>query len=127
MAPVLSFKDKGVLHPHGNVLSADAFSRRVIRSRTDYTVYEYGLGDGPGMEGIDFAFYQGRSSYHTKYDSIPGAKGGRKALWAMMDSTRAAGLELLNRDDVNDSKSPVDAPVYFDRQFLIIPSQAYVH
>ncbi|KAF9552594.1 hypothetical protein CPC08DRAFT_822792 [Agrocybe pediades] len=115
MAPVLSFKEEGVLHPHGNVLSADAFSRRVIKSRTDYTVYEYGLGDGSGMEGIDFAFYQGRSSYHTKYDSIPGAKGGKRALWAMMETTRAAGVSMLNREeDDHDRGRPADAAVYFD-------------
>jgi hypothetical protein len=40
------------------------------------------------MEGLDFAFYKGRSKYHTKYDSIVYTEGGRKALWAMMDSVR---------------------------------------
>ena len=100
------------------MLSADAFARKVVRSRTDYSVYELGQGDGSrGMEGLDFAYYQGRSTYHTKYDSIPGTKGGRKSLWSMMESTRAVGLALLNQDEthVGSSEQPVPA-VYFDRK-----------
>ncbi|KAJ7461532.1 putative zinc metalloprotease [Mycena latifolia] len=95
-----------VPHPHGNALSADAFSRGVIRSGTDYTVYT-----GAGMEGLDLAFYQGRSKYHTKYDAIPYTQGQEKALWAMMESAKASGVALLNNDRTHGSGS---SPVYFD-------------
>jgi hypothetical protein len=114
MAPVLSFKSKDVLYPHGNVLSADAFSRGVINSRTDFTVYNQ---NGTGMEGIDFAFYQGRSKYHTKLDSIPGARGAKRSLWVMMGTLRGAGMAMLNEDrtHVGELNDPI-APVYFDRE-----------
>jgi hypothetical protein len=64
MAPVLSFKNKDVCHPHGNVLSADTFFRGVINSATDFTLYNHTRENGPGMEGIDFAFYQGGQIPH---------------------------------------------------------------
>ncbi|KAF7337950.1 Peptide hydrolase [Mycena venus] len=95
-----------VPHPHGNVLSADAFARGVIRSGTDYTVYT-----GAGMEGLDLAFYRGRSKYHTKYDAIPYTDAQERALWAMMESARGSALSLLNDDRTHGSGSP---PVYFD-------------
>ncbi|KAJ7085689.1 hypothetical protein B0H15DRAFT_845959 [Mycena belliarum] len=95
-----------VPHPHGNVLSADAFSRGLIRSGTDYTVYT-----GAGMEGLDLAFYKGRSKYHTKYDAVPYTDGQEKALWAMMESAQASGVSLLNDDRTHGNGS---LPVYFD-------------
>ncbi|KAF9463513.1 hypothetical protein BDZ94DRAFT_1321670 [Collybia nuda] len=93
-----------VKHPHANVLSADAFARGLIRSGTDYSVYT------PQMQGLDLAFYTGRSRYHTKFDSIPHLEGGRRALWAMMESAWGAGLALL---DAPEGGSGGDA-VYFD-------------
>ncbi|KAJ7633001.1 hypothetical protein FB45DRAFT_792335 [Roridomyces roridus] len=95
-----------VPNPHGNVLSADAFSRGVIRSGTDYTVYT-----GVGMEGLDLAFYRGRSKYHTKFDAIPHTVGQEKALWAMLESAKVSGLSLLNDDETHGTGS---LPVYFD-------------
>ncbi|KAJ7864816.1 putative zinc metalloprotease [Mycena olivaceomarginata] len=95
-----------VPHPHGNSFSADAFERGVIRSGTDYTVYT-----GVGMEGLDLAFYRGRSKYHTKYDAIPYTDAQERALWAMMESAHASGLALLNDDRTHGTGRP---PVYFD-------------
>ncbi|KAJ6618853.1 hypothetical protein B0H10DRAFT_1794655 [Mycena sp. CBHHK59/15] len=96
-----------VPHPHGNVLSADAFARGVVRSGTDYTVYT----QGAGMEGLDLAFYKGRSKYHTKFDAIPHTVGQENSLWAMMESAKVSGLALLENDRTHGSG---DAPVYFD-------------
>ncbi|KAF7311356.1 Peptide hydrolase [Mycena kentingensis (nom. inval.)] len=95
-----------VPHPHGNVVSADAFARGLIRSGTDYTVYT-----AVGMEGLDLAFYKARSKYHTKYDAIPYTLGQEGALWAMMESAKFSGLALLNDDKTHGSGAP---PVYFD-------------
>ncbi|KAJ7766790.1 hypothetical protein B0H16DRAFT_1522499 [Mycena metata] len=95
-----------VPHPHGNVLSSDAFSRGMIRSGTDYTAYT-----GVGMEGLDLAFYRGRSKYHTKYDAIPYTEGLERALWAMMEAAKSSGIALLNDDRTHGTGSP---PVYFD-------------
>ncbi|KAF7363856.1 Peptide hydrolase [Mycena sanguinolenta] len=95
-----------VPHPHGNVLSADAFSRGVIRSGTDYSVYT-----GAGMAGLDLAFYRGRSKYHTKYDAIPFTEAQEQALWNMMESAQGSGLSLLNDNRTHGTGS---SPVYFD-------------
>ncbi|KAF5322344.1 hypothetical protein D9619_002200 [Psilocybe cf. subviscida] len=115
-APVRALRN--VAHPHSNVLSADAFSRGVIRSGTDYSVYT-GLDAHPrgmlpslqqndgqetfrmsdprgGMAGLDLAFYKGRSRYHTKYDSSQYTLGGERSLWAMMDAARGIGEGLLS-------------------------------
>lgn len=56
-----------------------SFKNGLIRSRTDFSVYQ-GLGNGTGLDGLDFAFYQGRSKYHTKCDSMPGPNGAKKSL-----------------------------------------------
>ena len=113
LATARAFNSKTVPHPHGNALSADAFARGVIRSATDYSVYAQGIpGEKNGMGGVDLAFYKNRAFYHTPFDSIPGMgrDEGRKALWAMMETTQGVGLQLLNGADAEDTSSGV----YFD-------------
>ncbi|PPR06463.1 hypothetical protein CVT24_002605 [Panaeolus cyanescens] len=130
-------------HVHANVLSGDAFEHRLLRSRTDFTVYSKSLPAPAAsvhlptalsekrtkpMQGIDLAFYKHRSYYHTKYDAIPYIEGGKKALWGMMDAGRGVGWELANRPfasaDAEESTEGVkeeawgDAPVFFDRASL---------
>lgn len=65
------------------------------------------------MQGLDFAFYKNRAFYHTPFDSISGMgrNEGRKALWAMMETVRGAGLNLLNGPAADDN---TEAGVYFD-------------
>ncbi|EJT98766.1 hypothetical protein DACRYDRAFT_118549 [Dacryopinax primogenitus] len=84
-----------VPHPHGNSVSADAFKRGVIRSRTDYTVYET-----MGWEGLDVAFYKGRSWYHTMGDNVP-ALGGVKSQWAMLETAYYATEGLMADEESN--------------------------
>ncbi|KAG8923364.1 hypothetical protein FRC01_012846, partial [Tulasnella sp. 417] len=96
---------RSVRLPHGTVLSADAFKRRVVRSGTDFEVY-----DKAGMKGLDLAFYRQRARYHTKYDSVP-ALGGQGSLWSMM----AAGLQATQAlDAAKPGSEGGDQPVYFD-------------
>jgi hypothetical protein len=104
-APLRSFRGSRVSHPHANVLSPDAFSSK---SGTDYSVY-----DQAGLDGIDLAFYKGRSKYHTKYDTIPHLDWEQRSLWAMMDAGRGSGLALLNEDVMHEQTGPA---VYFDRE-----------
>lgn len=112
IAPLFSWTSSHVPHPHINVLFADTFSRGVVRSTTDYSVYEQA-----GLDGLDFAFYKGRSRYHTWYDSISGMEGGKKALWAMMETTHGASLALANDDTVHVKSFPrQERPVYFERE-----------
>ncbi|KAK2462931.1 hypothetical protein APHAL10511_005129 [Amanita phalloides] len=119
-----------VSHPHGNVMSADAFQRGVVRSRTDYSIYH----SFSGMEGIDLAFYKRRSRYHTMFDSIPGAKGeAKRSLWAMLESVWATGGVLLNIDSANsraqENSADVKPVVYFDlfKKWFIVFEQRSLH
>lgn len=94
------------------MIFADSFSRGVVRSATDYSVYEQA-----GLDGLDFAFYRGRSRYHTWYDSISGMQGSKKALWAMMEATHGASLALANDGTVHAQPLPrQERPVYFERE-----------
>ncbi|TCD67775.1 hypothetical protein EIP91_011961 [Steccherinum ochraceum] len=124
LGSVRSFASGSIDHPHGNVLCHDAFDIGVLRSRTDYQVFEKGLqGIVPGLEGTDYSFYRDRAVYHTPRDSIAqlGTEELRKSVWAMMDGARGAGLALLNEDKSSDDGNKA---VYFDilgRSFVVFP------
>ena len=75
------------------------------------------------MQGLDLAFYKGRSRYHTKYDTVPYTTGGEKSLWSMMEVAKGSGIELLNAYDTGVDQGGVrdeDAPVYFDSKHIIV-------
>ncbi|KAF9002868.1 hypothetical protein BDQ17DRAFT_1425400 [Cyathus striatus] len=63
------------------------------------------------MQGLDLAFYKGRSRYHTKYDAIPYTKGQERSLWAMMEAALGAARVLA---DSGEEKKGAAASVYFD-------------
>jgi hypothetical protein len=73
------------------------------------------------MDGLDFAFYKGRSKYHTKYDAIPWTVGGKKALWAMMEAARGVGDALLNDDGTGGDWREEGDAVYFDCESTFFP------
>ncbi|KAF8711662.1 Peptidase family M28, partial [Rhizoctonia solani] len=95
---------RSVSRPHGSSLSSDAFKRGLIRSGTDFSVYEEA-----GMRGLDLAFYRRRARYHTVFDSAAWL-GNQNSLWIMMESALEAGDALVS---AGPSGKPVDA-VYFD-------------
>jgi hypothetical protein len=75
------------------------------------------------MQGLDLAFYKGRSKYHTRYDTVPYTSGGEKSLWSMMEVAKGSGIELLNADDTEVDQGGVrdrDAPVYFDSKHNVV-------
>ncbi|QIW95793.1 hypothetical protein AMS68_001311 [Peltaster fructicola] len=97
-------------HPFGTVLSADGFKRGLVRSGTDYSVFT----DDLDLRGLDVAFMEPRSRYHTNQD---GAKDtSRDSLWHMLSAalstTRAMDQHQGNWDPLSTSKS--DAGVWFD-------------
>ncbi|KAI0364003.1 Zn-dependent exopeptidase [Pilatotrama ljubarskyi] len=122
--PTSSLHSRLVKHPHGTVLTSEAWSTGMIRSATDYEVYARGVeGEAAGLEGFDFAFYKNRAYYHTLRDSISGMghNGARKAIWAMLETVRGAGLTLLNDDHPGTDTTK---PVYFDvlgRTLVLLP------
>ncbi|KAJ3902084.1 hypothetical protein F5879DRAFT_965737 [Lentinula edodes] len=111
---------RNVETPHANIISAEAFNLGLIRSSTDYTVYNSRFATPDPLDsakfaplrGLDFAFYRGRSKYHTKYDALPYIEGGDKALWAMLQPASAAGIALGN--DNNVSPDVNEKAVYFE-------------
>ncbi|KAH8826949.1 putative zinc metalloprotease [Flagelloscypha sp. PMI_526] len=120
IVPVRSFTS--VLYPHANVVSSDAFSRGVIRSGTDYSEYF-----AAGMQGIDIAFYKGRSRYHTKYDGVAYTEGQERALWAMMEVALESGKAMLESGPT--TKEAATTPVYFDlfgRVAFVFPLRSLV-
>ncbi|KEP49890.1 putative zinc metalloprotease [Rhizoctonia solani 123E] len=95
---------RAVSRPHGSSLSNDAFKRGLIRSGTDFSVYEEA-----GMRGLDLAFYRRRARYHTVFDSTAWL-GNQNSLWLMMENALEAGNALVS---AGPSPKPVEV-VYFD-------------
>lgn len=99
MGVLQAFTKQYITHPHASVLTQDAFSRGVLRSATDYSVYS-SMTPGGRMRGADVAFYKHRSRYHTPDDSVRGMgrDGARRALWQMMETMKGAGWALVQED-----------------------------
>jgi len=74
------------------------------------------------MDGLDLAFYKGRSKYHTKYDAVPFVMGGENSLWSMMETARGVGENLLSAPfaEIDEGADTNDVPVYFDCEFQFI-------
>lgn len=76
------------------------------------------------MDGLDLAFYKGRSKYHTKFDAVPFTLGGERSLWIMMETARGVGENLLSAPlEDNEAEDKVDtngegSAVYFDCEFM---------
>jgi hypothetical protein len=82
---------KRVPHPFGTVVSADGFKRKLVRSQTDYVIFNGELG----MRGLDVAFMEPRSRYHTQEDST--RYTSKDSLWHML-SGAIATVEGLASD-----------------------------
>lgn len=70
-------------YPFGTVLSGDAFSRGLIRSQTDYIVFNELLG----LRGLDVAFMEPRARYHTEQDDA--RHTSVNSLWHMLSASLA--------------------------------------
>ncbi|RDW93318.1 M28 family metallopeptidase [Aspergillus mulundensis] len=86
-------------HPFGSVLGSDGFKAGLIRSQTDYVVFEGDLG----LRGLDVAFMEPRARYHTDQDDT--RHTSKDSLWHML-STAVATTEGL----VSDSSDRFDGP-----------------
>ncbi|KAI4154521.1 MAG: hypothetical protein LQ340_001636 [Diploschistes diacapsis] len=78
-------------YPYGSVFSSDGFKRGIIRSDTDYTVFNHRLG----MRGLDIDFFEPRARYHTDQDDAKHTTVD--SLWHMLSaalhSTRGLGMD----------------------------------
>ncbi|KAJ9637177.1 hypothetical protein H2199_007463 [Coniosporium tulheliwenetii] len=70
-------------YPFANVVSRDGFERGLIRSQTDYVVFNGELG----LRGLDVAFFEPRSRYHTTEDSA--RETSVNSLWHMLSAAIA--------------------------------------
>ena len=82
---------QGSSHPFGTVLGGDAFKRGIIKSQTDYVIFNEDLG----MRGLDVAFYEPRARYHTDQDDA--RHTGKDPLWHML-SAALSTMQALTDD-----------------------------
>ena len=75
-------------YPIGSVITGDGFKRGLVRSQTDYVVFNGMLG----LRGLDVAFFEPRSLYHTEQDDA--RHTSRESLWHMLSATLATTKEL---------------------------------
>ena len=66
--------------PFGSVVFDDGFKRGLVRSGTDYSVFN---GDY-GMRGLDVAFFEPRSRYHTDQDDAKNTSPN--SVWHMLST-----------------------------------------
>ena len=71
---------KGSKHPFGTVVSGDGFKGGFIRSQTDYIIFNGILG----LRGLDVAFMEPRSRYHTDQDDT--RRTSIDSLWHMLSA-----------------------------------------
>lgn len=107
-------------YPFGTVISADAFSRGVVRSQTDYVVFNGNFG----YRGLDVAFIGPRSRYHTSEDDS--RHTGKKALWHMLSAALATTRDLTRRGLSSTTES--HRSIWFDlfgRAFVLMQSHTF--
>lgn len=86
-------------HPFGSVVGTDGFSLGMIKSQTDYIIFD----DIYGARGLDIAFYEPRSIYHTMKDDA--RHTSRASLWHML-SASVKTMEYLSGDNGDKFRGP---------------------
>jgi Peptidase family M28 len=99
---------KGTPYPRVSQLGNDFFKSGLIRSETDYIVYEDMNGFTPGL---DVAFFKPRSLYHTSADDLRHARRG--SLQHML-STGLTTVRNLADNIAVENFNHGGQPVYFD-------------
>ena len=113
-------------HPFGSVVSSDGFEAGLVRSQTDYVVFNGILG----MRGLDVAFLKNRARYHTDQDDT--RHTGRDSVWHMLsaalETTKALTSDTGDEFEGKRGKGEIDSgygsrAVWFDlfgRAFAIL-------
>ncbi|KAF9418668.1 hypothetical protein BGZ94_009620 [Podila epigama] len=104
---IIRYYSDNAPYPHASVLANSAFDARLIQSETDYFIYNQ-----HNLPGLDIAFYQRRSMYHTTTDWLP-----IESLHHMGSNVQATIIGLCNSayldtlQNVNNTKqSPMFSP-----------------
>ncbi|KAF7539990.1 hypothetical protein G7Z17_g12295 [Cylindrodendrum hubeiense] len=74
----------GSPHPFGSVVAANAFEAGVIKSGTDFEVWDGAFG----QRGLDIAFYAPRARYHTDQDDA--RHTSVNSIWHMLSAALAS-------------------------------------
>ncbi|KAH0542868.1 hypothetical protein FGG08_002728 [Glutinoglossum americanum] len=70
-------------YPFGTVVSGDGFKSGMIRSQTDYIIFNGVLG----LRGLDVAFWEPRARYHTDQDDARHRAASIDSLWHMLSAS----------------------------------------
>lgn len=103
-------------YPFGTVVSADGFKQGLVRSATDYSVFTE-----IGLRGLDVAFMEPRSLYHTSEDSS--RRTSEASMWHMLSAALATTQRLTLDTTSNFSRHAPSQVVYFDlfgRAFVVL-------
>ncbi|ORY15446.1 putative zinc metalloprotease [Clohesyomyces aquaticus] len=118
---------KRASNPFGTVISSDGFRKHLIRSQTDYVVFNGELG----LRGLDVAFMEPRARYHTFEDST--RETSMNSLWHMLSASMAtvSGLASDTSSTFSGSGKPredgkVDAGTGTDAVWFDIFGKAFV-
>lgn len=112
-------------YPFGSSASADGFNRGLVRSQTDYAIFNGKLG----YRGLDVAFIGPRSRYHTDQDDS--RHTGKSSLWHMLSAAVATTQALTaaslttNLDPGNTPGSPALWFDLFGRTFAVLKAHTY--
>ncbi|KAM0327662.1 hypothetical protein ACHAQA_005955 [Verticillium albo-atrum] len=87
-------------HPFGLVVASDGFSMGLVKSQTDFVVWD----DIFGQRGLDIAFYRPRPRYHTNQDDTRHASPA--SLWHMLSNSIAAVKSLSDNVNTFSGKRP---------------------
>jgi hypothetical protein len=75
-------------YPFGSIVADNAFKSGLIKSGTDYEVFDQYLG----QRGVDIAFYEPRSRYHTEDDDA--RHSSVNSIWHMLSAALATTERL---------------------------------
>ncbi|KAK5414686.1 hypothetical protein LTR20_002877 [Exophiala xenobiotica] len=112
-------------YPFGSSTSADGFNRGLVRSQTDYVVFNGKLG----YRGLDVAFIGPRARYHTDQDDS--RHTGKASLWHMLSAAVATTKSLTSASlttNLEPGHTPGSAALWFDvfgRAFAVVQAHTF--
>ncbi|KAK9355662.1 hypothetical protein V1523DRAFT_404274 [Lipomyces doorenjongii] len=103
------------VHPGlGSVIMQDIFKTGVIKSMTDFSIY-----DGANLKGLDMAFYQSRSRYHSPLDNIRSTNRGSVRYLAQSSLRTVSKLSSSSTANVTSDNAHVTG-VFFDYLGIVV-------
>ena len=112
-------------YPFGSSTSADGFSMKLVRSETDYVVFNGQLG----YRGLDVAFIGPQARYHTDQDDS--RHTGKSSLWHMLSAAVATSKALTSASLEADADLDLDEggqALWFDifgQTFVVLQDHAF--